>query len=109
MIVMLEQESICSKASFVFKLFGSAINIARWIIPVVIIVMVSIDTYKALANKTADTKELISKASKRFLFAVLIFFIPTIIKIAFRAIPVPDGGFTGIMGAINCLFSYANI
>ncbi len=97
---------ICDQAGFIFDLLGLAINIVRWIIPVSIIVLAGIDVFKAASKDKGDTKELIKKLLTRFVYAVLIFFIPVLIKLIFnQIIAINDKeALSGTEAIISCIF-----
>ena len=59
------------------------------IIPIILIVMITIDLVKVVASPNADDKEkkeAFEKSIKRFLYAVLVFLLPTIINIILNKI-----------------------
>ena len=58
------------------------------IIPVILIVMITYDLFKAFVGQADDKakKEASEKAVKRVIYAVIIFFIPMIINFVFKKI-----------------------
>jgi len=71
----------------VFKFIGNILKVAFIIIPIVLIVMGSIDFMKAVtAGKEDDIKKAQSAFIKRIIAAVLVFFVPIIVNIVMRTV-----------------------
>lgn len=64
----------------IFKIVGIALNIIKICVPLLIIIMGSIDLAKAVVSgDDKDVKESTTKLVKRFVAGIIVFFIPTII------------------------------
>ena len=76
----------------------SIIEIVRWLykaiciaIPVIIIILIALDFTKvAVSGKLDDKvkKESTNRAITRIIFAVIIFFVPTVVNLIFRILPI---------------------
>ena len=59
-----------------------SLNIMRFILPIGLIVMITIDIYKNMANGYLDNKEsIIKKSGNRILACIIVFCVPTVINI----------------------------
>lgn len=77
----------CENFAFVFRIVGYLFGILKFVVPMIIIVVVTFDIVKAMISKDEkDVKEATSKAVKRIIYAIIIFLVPIIIKYAFRTI-----------------------
>ena len=61
-------------------------KVLRWAIPILLIVLISFDLFKALTGEVDDKakKDAISKSVKRLLYALIIFLIPTIVNLVLK-------------------------
>ncbi len=77
----------CDNPGFVRLLYllKTAITIAKFVIPIGLIVMITIDLYKNLINGIPDDKYNIGKKiGNRILAAIIVFLIPTLINLIFQ-------------------------
>ena len=94
--------SFCYKTAIIWQVVGYVFLIAKIVIPIILIILGMVDLGKAVIS--SDDKA-ISKAAKSLLMrtiaAIAIFFIPTIIKLAFEFV----AGFNEDMknDAQNCI------
>lgn len=94
--------SFCYKTAIIWQVVGYVFLIAKIVIPIILIILGMVDLGKAVIS--SDDKA-ISKATKSLLMrtiaAIAIFFIPTIIKVAFEFV----AGFNEDMknDAQNCI------
>ncbi len=94
--------SFCYKTAIIWQVVGYVFLIAKIVIPIILIILGMVDLGKAVIS--SDDKA-ISKAAKSLLMrtiaAIAIFFIPTIIKVAFEFV----AGFNEDMknDAQNCI------
>lgn len=100
----------CYKTASVWQFVGKALFILKILIPVVIIILASIEFAKAALS--SDEKA-ISKASKkllqRIIIGISIFFIPLIIKLIFSMVSlVSEDIKSDYSNCINCLTSPYN-
>lgn len=92
-----------------FKIGGTFIYIMKVLIPVVIIVLGSVDLFKAfLSGDEKDVSTATQSLIKRFVIGIVIFFVPTVIKTIFNIV---DGskedktsGWIFDSECYNCLF-----
>ena len=73
----------------VFQLVRSLINILRYVVPIGLIVMTSIDVMNKVINP--EDKEGQKKLMTRAIAAVIVFFIPLFIQLVFRVIDWGSG------------------
>lgn len=78
---LLDAAQFCSKTKALWGLIGTALTILKIVVPIILVVLGSIDLLKAV---TSDDKDMIKKQGlvlgKRALAGIIIFFIPTIIE-----------------------------
>ena len=78
---LLDTAEFCNKTKDLWGLIGTILTILKIVIPIILVVLGSIDLLKAV---TSDDKDMIKKQSlvlgKRAVAAIIIFFIPTIIE-----------------------------
>ena len=82
----------CPKAAFdIISIVKFVINIICWAIPIILIVLCILDIAKIVTAGNIDDKlkkEVTSKVTTRIIFAVIIFLVPTIVRLLFNFIPV---------------------
>ena len=79
------------------------LNVIQWIIPVVLIIMGTLDIAKIVMSGESDDKEVKAaqkKVTTRVIYAVVIFLIPTIVKLLFSFITLP-GADVSIIDCMN--------
>ena len=77
----------CSKASSVLQIVGYALLIVKIVVPLLIIILGSIDFGSAvLAGEDKAIKESAFKLLKRVLIAIVIFLLPTIVRIIYYGV-----------------------
>ena len=79
---------VCTDAGFLIRIIVKLFKYLRFLIPIILVVFITFDLFKVMTGDADDKakKEAFSKAVKRMIYAVIIFFIPTIITIIFRNI-----------------------
>ena len=63
-------------------------------IPIILIVLIILDLAKIVTSgklEDKEKKEVTSKIVSRIIFAVLIFLVPTIVRLVFSVLPLPQG------------------
>ena len=60
-----------------------ALNFIKFVIPILLIIKLSIDVYKEILFANDDKKEIIQKATRRIIAAVIVFLVPTFIGVLF--------------------------
>ena len=73
----------------VFSLINTIINVIRWVVPIGLIVMLSVDIFKKVINP--DDKEGQKKIITRIAAAIIIFLIPLIIRIVLGLVDIGSG------------------
>ena len=94
--------SFCAETANIWKVIGYFVVILKIVIPILLIVLGMVDLGKAVIS--SDEKEMnkaVNMLLKRFIIAVVIFFIPTIISALFNAIHVADGADSNV--CIQCI------
>ena len=74
------------------------VNVICIAIPIILIVLIILDLAKIVTAGNIDDKlkkEVTSKVVTRLIFAVLIFLVPTIVRLVFGVLPLPDNADTG--------------
>lgn len=74
----------CADSINIWKFLGSIVNILKIVIPVIIILLGTLDLGKAvMAGKEDDIKKAQSILIKRIIYGVAIFFVTTIVQVVF--------------------------
>lgn len=77
----------CSNYAFILKIVGYLFKLIRWAVPIVLIFMSTIDLFKAMTSADEKAKkDLGTKIGKRIIYAIVIFLIPVIVRIIFKAV-----------------------
>lgn len=79
------QEGVKKTLEFIFSL----VNILRWAVPIILIIMVMFDVGKTFVNP--DTKDGLKPIASRVIAAVLVFLVPTFISLVFKVIDIGLG------------------
>ena len=83
----------CSDTANVWALLGYAVMVIKIVIPLMLIILGMVDLGKAVVS--SDEKAINKSVSillRRFIAAVVIFFIPTIVSAVFNALSLMDDG-----------------
>lgn len=74
----------CEDSISIWKFVGQIVNILKIVIPVIIILLGTLDLGKAvMAGKEDDIKKAQSMLIKRIIYGVAIFFVTTIVQVVF--------------------------
>ncbi len=77
-------EGFCAHTASIFQFIGVALTIFKIIIPILLIIFGMIDLGKAvIATDDKQIKESVNRFVKRAVYAVVIFFVPTIVGAIF--------------------------
>lgn len=79
---------LCEDAGFIIRIIVKIVKYVHIIVPILLIVLITFDLFKVLVG-TADEKaksEAFNKAVKRFIYAAIVFLVPTIITFIFSKI-----------------------
>lgn len=87
MIFILDSGDPCGNFQFVANIVRYLLGMVKYIIPVVLIVLATIDIVKVVINPDDKSKkEAGSKIAKRIIYAVILFLVPALIKLIFSAL-----------------------
>ena len=97
----------CSNLNFILRIVAYLFKIIQWIIPILLIILVTVDFLKGMiGGDEKKSKEALSKAGKRLLYAVILFLVPLLVRFIFREIahvsPAGFGGETSATSWIDC-------
>ena len=98
----------CSDIGFVVNIVKWAIKLIQYGIPLILIIMVIVDLVKIVTAGTDDqAKKSTGTIVKRIVWAVIAFFVPTLIAFIFKNISngKASGGLAGPIDWINCFFN----
>lgn len=87
MLIGAEASQFCAQTANIWQVLGYIVTIIRIVIPLLLIILGMVDLGKAVIS--SDDKAInksVSTLIKRFIAAVLVFFIPTIISALFNAV-----------------------
>lgn len=78
----------CTNAGFLIRIVVNLFKYLRFILPIILVIFIIFDLSKVIVSNVDEKakKDAFSKIVKRALFAIIIFFIPTIITIVFKQI-----------------------
>lgn len=94
----------CTDTKDVWRFVGWVVNIVKIVIPVILIVLAIIAFGKAvISDDDKEIKTAVSSLIKKFIIAVLIFFIPQIVLGLFGAIHAADETLNDSRVCINCV------
>jgi hypothetical protein len=73
-----------------WKMLNDGINLVKMIVPIVLIVLISLDVVSAVAGSKEEnmSKSVLINARNRIIAAVLVFLIPTILQLILNLPPV---------------------
>lgn len=73
--------------AFIFRILRYLFRAIKIVIPVILIIFAAIDMTKVVINADEKTKkEAGSKVVKRLIYAVILFLVPTLISLIFKAV-----------------------
>ncbi len=71
--------------SFIFKIVGYLFKFVKYIVPIVLIVLATIDVAKIAMNPDDKSKhDTMSNVVKRIIYAIVLFLVPTLVSLIFR-------------------------
>ena len=95
----------CSDVQFLFRIIHYIINILKWAVVIILIVMVTFDFLKGMMGKSEDEmKKNSSTAVKRVIWAIVVFFVPLLIKTVFARVGI--NGAEGLVGPLDWVKCY---
>lgn len=109
MLLLAGSEGFCDTTKEIWELIGTVVTIFKIVIPVLIIIMGSIDLGKAVVS--SDDKAIKSATGtliKRIIIGVVIFFIPTIVKALFNLFTLGRDAYADAGVCISCITGKCN-
>lgn len=91
----------------ILGLVNTVLNVIRWVIPAILIVMGTLDIAKVVISSENDEKEVkaaTKKLTTRVIYAVVVFLIPTIVSALFSLITLPGAD----VSIIDCMRGNSN-
>ena len=80
-------EGFCSKSSSVLLILGKVLFIAKIVIPIIIIILGTIDVSKAvISGDEKDIKQSAGVLVRRILIGIAIFLLPSLVRVVFYGI-----------------------
>lgn len=99
----------CSDTANIWQILGYVVTVIKIVIPLILIILGMIDLGKAVIS--SDDKQIsksVSTLIKRFVAAVIMFFIPTIVSALFNALSVGDVTSEDANICIQCVTNVSN-
>ena len=97
--------NVCGSIMPVLRIVVLLIKIIQWAIPMLLIVFATFDFIKAtMANEEKDMDKVKTSVTKRLIYAVVVFLVPTVANLIFELVSqnVSGGDYFGPMEAIKC-------
>lgn len=92
------RNNMCENAGFLLRIVVKLVKYMHIIVPVILVLMITFDLAKSLTGPLDDKmkKEVFNRATKRAIYAAIVFLIPTLINFIFQRIDplVGDSGTT---------------
>ena len=91
----------CSQAGVqnVMKIIKTIINIIRWVVPIGLIIMTTLDIMKKVINP--DDKDGGKKIMTRAIAAIIVFFVPLFIRLVLRMVDIGMGRNTNSVNSVS--------
>ena len=87
--MLLLSEAFCASTSNIWNLLGIVVNIFKIVIPLILIILGMVDLGKAvIASDDKAISKAVSSLIQRFIAAVVMFFVPTIVSAVFNALSI---------------------
>ena len=88
--------SECTNINPIINIIKAVLNVVRWAVPIIIMVLGTFDLMKAVvASKEDEIKAAQKLLIKRVLYAVVIFLVPTIVWFVFNIVSTSGAEGTG--------------
>lgn len=87
---MINVNDVCTDIDIlnVISILKTVVNLICLVVPVILVIILSIDIIKTISSSEVETKKLYNTIIKRVFAAIIIFLIPTLIKLALSIIPM---------------------
>ncbi len=101
----------CGNLDFIFRIVAYIFKFIQWIVPLTLIVLIVIDVFKIIMKTEQKTShDGIQVIFKRLIYAVIIFLIPLLVRLIFRAVDKGhiDSGISGVESSnwVTCFNQY---
>ena len=81
------------------KVIRTIINIIRWVVPIGLVVMTTVDLFSKVLNP--DDKNAQKKIMNRVIAAVIVFFVPTLVSLVLRLVDIGRGVKTNSSSSVS--------
>ncbi len=99
-------KSYCNGLKGVLRIIGEVINVIKIVVPLVIIVLASVDLFKAItAGKEDSVFSAVKRIASRIVIGVLIFFIPSILEFGFTLVDEWTNYELGYQECVSCVLN----
>lgn len=98
---------VCSDEEImrILSVFKTLLNIARILVPVILVIFIMIDIVKAISSSEVDSKKLTKSIVARLIAAVVVFLVFPIGNFILQNLPVSDDGY---ISCYNCVGTVAD-
>lgn len=94
----------CANTANIWQVVGYLVLIIKIVIPLLLIVLGMVDLGKAVVNNDdKSVSKAVSTLIRRFIAAIIVFFIPTIVNALFSAVGVISKDNTDYMKCVECV------
>lgn len=93
---------VCSDEEImkILSIFKTLLNIARIVVPIILIIFIMIDVVKTVSSNEVDTKKLSKSIITRIIAAVIVFLIFPIGNFVLQNLPISTDGY---ISCYNCV------
>ena len=93
----------CGNLSFILNIVAYLFKIVQWVIPILLIVLITYDMVKAMiVADEKGTKDALNRAVKRLIYAVILFLVPIVVRLIFNTLASRQiSGFGGEVSPTN--------
>ena len=76
---------VCGRAGFILRIAAQLLYYVRILVPILLVIMIIFDLVKIVVGQVDDKakKEATNKITKRAIYAIIVFLVPTIINLLF--------------------------
>ena len=107
--MLIGEGTFCANTANIWQVLGWVVVVIKIVIPLALIILGMVDLGKAVvASKDDAISKSVSSLIKRFIAAVVVFFIPTIVNALFNAISLGGLGSEDGKICVNCITDPSN-
>lgn len=100
----------CDQFAPILRVVSYIVGIMRWALPIILIVVTSLDYFKIVSNSNVDekmVKDANKKMTSRLVYAIIIFLIPVFVKLLFKMVNnLAPSDFNSGTSWVKCIDSY---